>query len=307
MTLLVTGGAGSLGSNLIDHWQARFNKIVVIDNFATSRIESLPPLDKIVLIQGDVSDAKLLEDTFKAHGPTVVVHAAASYKDPHDLHSDAQTNIMGAIELAKLLPIHKPDLVINFQTALVYGKPLQVPIPVTHQVAPVTSYGISKLAGEQYLMNGDWPVLSFRLANVTGPRLSIGPIPTFYRNILEGKDCNVSTARRDFLDMSDFLDLMDKTLVSKVKSGIFNVSTGQGNSIQEIYDCVKKHLNKPELRPAKVFEPGIDDIKEVVLDPCLTQSAFNWEPRYSFESIISRMLSWYDKHGITDIYSHIKG
>lgn len=307
MTLLVTGGAGSLGSNLIDHWQARFNKIVVIDNFATSRIESLPPLNKIVLIQGDASDAKLLEDTFKAHSPAVVVHAAASYKDPHDLHSDAQTNIMGAIELAKLLPIHKPELVINFQTALVYGKPLQVPIPVTHQVAPVTSYGISKLAGEQYLMNGDWPVLSFRLANVTGPRLSIGPIPTFYRNILEGKDCNVSTARRDFLDMSDFLDLMDKTLASKVKSGIFNVSTGQGNSIQDIYDCVKMHLNKPELQPAIVFEPGIDDIKEVVLDPSLTRSTFDWEPKHSFESIISRMLSWYDEHGITDIYSHIKG
>jgi nucleoside-diphosphate-sugar epimerase len=306
MTLLVTGGAGSLGSNLVDHWQNRFKNIVVIDSFATSKPESLPPLENLVLVRGDISDSKLLQELFETHKPSVVVHAAASYKDPHNLKADAATNIMGAIELAKLLPIYKPRLVINFQTALVYGKPLRVPIPVNHQVAPITSYGISKLAGELYLMNCGWPVLSFRLANITGPRLAIGPIPTFYRNILEGKECNVSTARRDFLDMADFLDLMDKTLDSKVKSGIFNVSTGVGNSIQEIFDSVKNHLNRPELQPASVFEPGPDDIKEVVLDPSLTNLAFNWEPKYPFESVIRRMLEWYNEHGITDIYSHIK-
>lgn len=306
MTLLVTGGAGSLGSNLIDHWQNRFEKIVVVDNFATSKPQSLPPLDNLVLFQGDISDAKFLEGIFETHNPSVVVHAAASYKDPHNLHADAKTNIMGAIELAKLLPVYQPELVMNFQTALVYGKPLQVPIPVNHQVAPITSYGISKLAGEQYLMNCEWPVLSFRLANITGPRLAIGPIPTFYKNILEGKACNVSTARRDFLDMADFLDLMDRTLDSKAKSGIFNVSTGVGNSIQEIFDSVKNHLRRPEIQPASVFEPGPDDIKEVVLDPALTNLAFNWEPKYPFESVIGRMLEWYDNHGVTDIYSHIK-
>ena len=306
MNLLITGGAGSLGSNIVEYWKDRFEKIIVLDNFATSKPQALPPLANLEVFEGDVADRARLEDLFKRFKPTVIIHAAASYKDPLDLHSDARTNIFGAIELSQLLPIYKPGLVINLQTALIYGKPTQSPIPVDHQVAPVTSYGISKLAGEQYLANGEWPVLSLRLANITGPRLAIGPIPTFYRNIREGVDCNVSTASRDFLDMSDFLDLLDKILDSNIKKGVFNVSTGKGNTIYEIFDFIKMYLGKPDLQPAKVFEPGTDDIKEVVLDPSITKSTFDWEPKFAFESILSNMLSWYDENGITDIYTHIK-
>ena len=95
--------------------------------------------------------------------------------------------------------------VINFQTALCYGRPSIVPIPVNHPSNPFTSYGISKHSGEAFLLQSNLPVISFRLANICGPRLAIGPLPTFYQRLKEGKKCFCSEAVRDFLDMGDFL------------------------------------------------------------------------------------------------------
>ncbi len=93
---------------------------------------------------------------------------------------------------------------MNFQTVLCYGRTEVVPIPPSHPTRPFTSYGISKIAGEQYLFSGGLPVVSLRIANVTGPRLAIGPIPTFYKRLKAGQSCFCSDTVRDFLDMSDF-------------------------------------------------------------------------------------------------------
>ena len=107
---------------------------------------------------------------------------------------------------------HAIERIINFQTALVYGEPNQLPIPRHHQNAPSTSYGISKLAGEQYLLKSESRVLSLRLANITGPRLSIGPIPTFYQQLKEKKRCFCTKSSATFWIWGDFLSFMDLAL-----------------------------------------------------------------------------------------------
>ena len=78
---------------------------------------------------------------------------------------------------------------VNFQTALCYGKPKKVPISINEPISPFTSYGISKTAGEAYLLNAKVDNISLRLANICGPRLAIGPIPTFYKRLKLGQDC----------------------------------------------------------------------------------------------------------------------
>src|SRR5690606_2757646 len=130
----------------------------------------------------------------------------------------------------------------NFQTSLCYGRPVQIPVPVSHPVAPFTSYGITKTAGEQLMLLSDVPTVSLRLANITGPRLAIGPIPTFYKRLKNGQSCFCSDTIRDFLDMSDFLRLMDAVLTADPRQGVFNVSTGEGHSIKDVFDEVARHL-----------------------------------------------------------------
>ncbi len=179
-----------------------------------------------------------------------------------------------------------------------------MPIPVDHPERPFTSYGISKTAGERYLLSSGLPMVSLRLANVTGPRLAIGPIPTFYQRLKAGKSCFCSDTRRDFLDMEDFLSVMETVIQPDAPSGVYNISTGESRSIKEVFDAVAKYLQlTPEEPP--IVPPGEDDVPEVVLDPAVTESTLGWRARVSFEETIRRMLAWYDAHGVSAIHSHL--
>lgn len=306
MRLLVTGGAGSLGSNLIEHWADQFEHCVVLDNFATGKAAALAPNNKVQVVEGSITEIENFRKAIELARPDLIIHSAASYKDPNDWTTDAQVNIQGAINLVNLAKEFGINRVINFQTALCYGRPEIVPIPINHKLQPITSYGISKTAGELVLLNSELDVISLRLANVTGPRLAIGPIPTFYKNLKTGIPCKVSTTIRDFLDMADFLGLMDIIKNRPTVNGIFNVSTGIGISIKEIFEEVASYLGMPGTKPEKVVDPGMDDIAAVVLDSSKTIDTFQWNPKFGFKETINRMLQWYDKHGVTDVYSHLK-
>jgi len=303
--ILITGGAGCLGSNLIEHWLPAGHEILALDNFATGRREVLPPVEGLRVVEGSVADAATVERCIAEFVPEVVVHSAAAYKDPENWREDAATNVVGAINLARASEKSGVQRLINFQTALCYGRPRTVPIPVDHPVAPFTSYGISKAAGEQYLLMAGVPVLSLRVANVTGPRLAIGPIPTFYKRLKAGQKCFCSDTVRDFLDMSDFLALMDLALAEGAPRGVFNVSTGEGHSIKEVFDEVAAYLGVRLDEPVPVVPPGADDVQEVVLDASRTGPAFGWRANVGFRDTIRRQLEWYDRHGVSDVYSHL--
>ena len=305
MRILITGGAGCLGSNLIEHWLPSGHEIHVIDNFATGKREVVPPVARLSITEGSIADPELVASTFRAFRPDVVVHSAAAYKDPADWSEDARTNIIGSINVARESAATAVKRLVNFQTALCYGRPDRVPIPVTAPTRPFTSYGISKTAGEQYLLGAAVPVLSFRIANVTGPRLAIGPIPTFYKRLKAGQSCFCSDSIRDFLDMRDFLSLMDKAIADGAPTGVFNVSTGEGHSISDVFDLVAEHLGITPAAPVPVVPIGPDDVREVVLDPAATEQAFGWTAKVGFADTIRHQLQWYDQHGVTDVFTHL--
>lgn len=305
MRIIITGGAGCLGSNLIEHWLPQGHQLLVIDNFATGKREVVPKTPGLEVVEGSVADGTLVEQTFLGFRPELVVHAAASYKNPDDWREDVRTNVEGSANVARASKAAGAARIVNFQTALCYGRPRSVPIPVDHPVAPFTSYGISKTAGEQYMLLSGLPTVSLRIANVTGPRLAIGPIPTFYKRLKAGQGCFCSDSARDFLDMSDFLSFMDAAMRPGATVGTFNVASGEAHSISEIFRIVAEHVGKPEAS-APVQPIAADDVAVVSLDPSATERSFGWRARVSFRDTVLRQLEWYDRHGVTDVHSHLK-
>lgn len=304
MRLLITGGAGCLGSNLIERYFPQGHEICVIDNFATGKRELVPPQRGLTVVEGSVADADLVNKTFAEFQPTHVIHSAAAYKDPSNWIEDTASNALGSVHVAKAALMVGVKRLVNFQTALCYGRPQQLPIPVTHPTAPFTSYGISKTAGEAYLMQTGLPVVSLRLANICGPRLAIGPIPTFYKRLRAGQNCFCSDTVRDFLDMSDFFNLMDKVLEPNAPVGTFNVSTGEGRSILEVFQAVAAYLGIPT-PDVPILPAGADDVPQVVLEPSETERVFGWKAQIGFQDTINNQLHWYDKYGVNDIFSHL--
>ena len=306
MRLLITGGAGCLGSNLVEFYLPQGHEILVIDNFATGRREVLPEIPGLTLVEGSIADRELVETAFARFEPTHVIHSAAAYKNPQDWREDAATNIGGTINVIEAARDAGVARFINLQTALCYGRPDRVPIPVDHPTRPFTSYGISKTAGEAYLAVSDLPWVSLRLANISGPRLAIGPIPTFYKRLKAGQSCFCTDAVRDFLDMSDFLEIMELMLRKDAPTGLFNVSTGEGHTIKDLFDVVAAHLGVVPTEPVPIVPCGEDDVPAVVLDPAHTENVLGWRAKVGFAETIERMLRWYDAHGVSAIHSHLR-
>jgi len=305
MRILVTGGAGCLGSNLIEHWLPQGHQIFVIDNFATGKREVVPAVEGLTVREGDVADQELVDECFSTCKPQIVVHAAAAYKDPNNWLEDVRTNVIGSVNVARAAKTQRVGRLINFQTVLCYGRPQRLPIPADHPTAPFTSYGITKTAGEQFMLLSGVPTLSLRIANVTGPRLAIGPIPTFYKRLKAGQGCFCSDTSRDFLDISDFLSFMDKAISPEAPTGVFNVASGEAHSIKEIFDLVCGYLTL-KVKDVPIVPPAVDDVQVVSLDASETQLAFGWKPQVDFAETIRRQLVWYDAHGVNEVFSHLK-
>lgn len=305
MRILITGGAGCLGSNLIEHWLPQGHEIFVIDNFATGKREVVPEVPGLAVKEGSIVDQALVDACFARFQPEVVIHAAAAYKDPDDWVEDSRTNVIGSAHVARAAKACGARRLINFQTALCYGRPQQLPIPASHPTAPFTSYGITKTAGEQFMLLSGVPTLSLRIANVTGPRLAIGPIPSFYKRLKAGQSCFCSDTSRDFLDMSDFLAFMDVAIQPDAPTGVYNIASGEAHSIKEIFDLVTDYLGLGG-REVPVVPPAADDVPVVSLDASETLKAFGWQARVGFAETIRRQLDWYEKYGISDVFSHLK-
>lgn len=307
MRILITGGAGCLGSNLIEHWLPQGHEILVIDNFATGWRELVPAgVAGLSLIEGTIADRELVDRAFDNFVPSHVVHAAAAYKDPDNWREDAATNVTGTINVVEAARRACVVRFVNLQTALCYGKPTSVPVAVDHPCRPVSSYGISKTAGEQYVAISALPFVSLRLASVIAPRLAIGAIPTFYSRLKDRKGVFCTTAVRDFLDIEDFVSLVDRTMSESAPSGVFNVGPGVGHSIAEVLAAVAEAMGLAVPQPVDIRQVGGDDVQKVVLDPSETMKSFDWRPTVKFQTAIGRMVAWYDRFGVSAIHSHLK-
>jgi UDP-glucose 4-epimerase len=171
-----------------------------IDNFATGRRNNLLDPKSLRKIKGTISDGALINRLLAEFKPDLVVRTAASYKNPENWKTDALVNAVGGANIAKACKIHKAGRLIYFQTALCYGtKPTQQPIRLDDPINPVnSSYAVFKTAGEHYVQFSGVDRITFRLADVIGPRNVSGPLPIFYGRLATGQKCFVTPAQRDF-------------------------------------------------------------------------------------------------------------
>ena len=307
MKIFITGGAGCLGSNIVNHLIKKNHQICVLDNYETSSPSSLPPNKNLKLIEGSITNYELIRSIFEEFKPNILFHCAASYKDPKKLLQDINVNINATVNLINESETFKVTKFVNFQTSLCYGNPYVIPIPISHYLNPKSSYGISKTAGELYLINSSLNFLSFRLASVLSPNLKVGAIPTFFKRLSEGKDCFCTKAVRDFIGLKDFLKLIDISLDDESPNGIFNISSGEGISVKQIHDQIVEFLGIKLIKEPNILEVGKDDIETIILDPSETKKILGWESSTSFNEDLKMILNSYQNEGLQKVYSHVLG
>jgi UDP-glucose 4-epimerase len=307
MKVLVTGGAGQVGSTVIDMLMARGDDVLAIDNFATGRRDNLARSAKVRLVEGTIADGILIDELLSDFKPEVVIHTAASYKNPEDWGTDALVNAAGTANIAKSCKTHKVGRLIYFQTALCYGtKPQESPITLNHPINPVnSSYAISKTAGEHYIQFSGVDWVTFRLANVIGPRNVSGPLPIFYRRLSEGKKCFVTPARRDFCFAEDLARVVVQAVNGRGR-GTYHFSSGKDVSIRELYDAVVRAMKlndhpEPEDKPL-----GPDDAASILLDPSRTFADFRDLHFTPLDEIARSAVEHWKTHGVEGGYTHLK-
>ena len=308
MKVLITGGAGFIGSHIAEHLVARGDSVTVIDNLATGLAGNITESERLTFIEGDISDNSLVERTFDDFKPEVVIHAAASYKDPDNWERDTKTNVLGGTTIVKACKRTKISRLIYFQTALCYGlHPAQQPIPVDHPLdAANSSYAISKTAAEQFIRISGLDYISFRLANIIGPRNLSGPIPTFYKRLSEKKSCFVTDTRRDFVFVNDLVDVVVRAVDGRGETGIYHISSGGDYAIQDVYNAVVKALNIQPENEVEVRPRDPDDAFTILLDPSKTERDFDWKTVTPLETTIQAAVDWYERYGIDHTYTHLK-
>jgi UDP-glucose 4-epimerase len=307
MKVFITGGSGQVGSTAADMFLARGDTVMSLENFSTGRRDNLLDQENLTQVEGSITDWKLVDQLFSDFKPDVVVHTAASYKDPEDWETDALVNAVGGANIAKGCKLHKVGRLIYFQTALCYGtKPLQQPITLDHPIDPVnSSYAISKTAGEHYVQFSGIDWVTFRLANVIGPRNVSGPLPIFYGRLAEGKKCFVTPARRDFCYAGDLAKVVVQAANGK-GNGTYHFSSGKDVAIKELYDAVVKAMKlndypEPEMKPL-----GPDDAASILLDPSRTFADFGDIAFTPLDEIARLSVERWEKEGVVGGYTHLK-
>jgi UDP-glucose 4-epimerase len=306
MNVLVSGGCGQVGSHVVELLLGRGDRVLAIDNLATGRREHLAPHPALQVVEGSIADPILVDRLVDEFRPVVVVHTAASYKDPDDWRSDALTNVVGSVNLIRAAKNCGVERFIYFQTALCYGtRPQQQPIRLDHPKHPAnSSYAISKTAAEDYLELSGLDYVTFRLANVIGPRNVSGPLPIFFQRLSEGKKCFVTPARRDFVYVGDLARTVIAAAGGKGR-GTYHFSTGSDVAIKDLYDAVVKALAfndypEPEVRPL-----GPDDAPTILLDPTRTFEDFGAIEFTPLEDTVARAVAYYRQWGVHGGYTHL--
>ncbi|NIM97416.1 MAG: NAD-dependent epimerase/dehydratase family protein [candidate division Zixibacteria bacterium] len=308
MKVLITGGAGFIGSHLADGLLSRGDEVLVIDNYSTARRDNLAPHRNLKVVEGTIADRELVYGLWEDFKPDFVVHAAASFKDPDNWEEDARTNTLGGAIVTQASLKTKVKRLIYFQTALCYGvKPLEQPITLDHPMRPGdSSYAISKTAAEQYIALSGIDFISFRLANAYGPRNLSGPLPTFYNRLTNGLKCFVMDTRRDFIYIQDVIDVVLLALYGKGKRGVYHVSSGKDFSIKELFDHTVEALGITLEEEVEVRERSPDDAFTILLDPSKTTEDFGWRPTRPLAEGIKSAIEWYKTHGVSQTFTHLK-
>lgn len=303
MRILVTGGLGFIGSQIVDRYIELGHSVAVIDDLSTGRKIFLNP--KATFYQVDIRDKQAISQIFEKEKPEVLNHHAAQMdvrKSVADPIFDAEVNILGLLNLLENGRKNNLKQVIFASSGgTVYGDCETVPTPETESTQPVSPYGISKLSSEHYLhfYTRTYQInrAILRYGNVYGPRQNphgeAGVIAIFCQKMLRGEQPIINgdgTQQRDFVFVGDIVEANSKALDSK-ESFTVNIGTGVGTDVNKIYkELVKltgtnlKDIHGPQ-------KPG--EQKVSILDAHKAHSTLGWQPLTTLEQGLAQTVEFF--------------
>lgn len=256
MNVLVTGGAGFIGSHIVDQFVGEGHRVSVVDDLSTGKRKQVHR--EAVFYKLNVCDPRM-ERVFKKERPVVIVHMAAQMnvrKSTEDPVFDAEVNIIGTLQLLKLAVRYGARKILFASSGgTVYGEQEVFPASEAHPTRPLSPYGISKLTCEYYLEYyrrvAGLKYVVLRLANVYGSRQNAdgeaGVIAIFAQNMLRGEQPRINGngfQTRDYVYVGDVVEAVRAVFVQPVE-GIFNVGTGTETTVNEIFAKLKELTNSP--------------------------------------------------------------
>jgi len=297
--VLVTGGAGFIGSHVVDRLLAENCQVTVLDNFSTGRPQNLSHCkDNIEIVEGDITDFNKIQPHFK--DKDIVYHLAAladivpSIVNPRGYYASNVLGTMNVVEASRLAGVHR---LVYTASSSCYGIPSEeyYPTPETALIDPQYPYALTKYLGEETAHHWgqvyDLPVISLRLFNVYGPRSrtsgTYGAVfGVFLAQKLDGKPYTVvgdGNQTRDFTFVTDIADAFVVAGQSDLKTGIFNVGTGNPQSVNKLVSLLggeKIYIPKRPGEPDSTWA-DISKIKEQL----------GWSPKVSFEDGVEKILA----------------
>lgn len=302
MNIVVTGGAGFIGSHVADAYIEKGHKVIIIDDLSSGKKENINL--KAEFHHRDINDPEV-EDIFKNNQIDILNHHAAqmdvrvSVADPV---YDASINIIGGIKLMEYCRKYGVKKVIFSSTGgVIYGEPDYMPADEVHPIRPQCPYGVSKYSFENYmkyyydLYNLDYTI--FRYGNVYGPRQDphgeAGVVAIFSGLLLKGEKCKIFGSGNSTRDYIYIDDIVRGNLMALEAGGgeIFNLGTGIATSVNTLYDKMK-NLMKRNLEPQHEAErPG--EIENICLDYKKAEKIMDWKPLTSMEEGLQKTISFF--------------
>ncbi|MDA8353268.1 MAG: SDR family oxidoreductase [Firmicutes bacterium] len=301
MKVLVTGGAGFIGSHIVDRLLEKGHQPVVLDNLSTGDEGYLHP--EVPFYRMDVQ-SEAVDEVFRKEKPDAVIHQAAQSQVPRSIEApieDAQTNLLGTIRLLEGCRHHGAKKFIYASSAAVYGNPQDLPIDEEHPVSPLSPYGISKLTPERYIrvyqeLYGLTYTI-FRYANVYGirqvPHGEGAVISIFVDRLLHDRPLTIfgdGKQTRDYI----YVDDIARANVAALDRGdgeTLNIGTGVRTSLNDLVETVESITGRKIEVEYGPDRPG--DIKHSYFKIDRALKYLDWSPLTSLEQGLSRTLSYY--------------
>ena len=307
MKILVTGGAGFIGSHLVDLLIGKNHEVAIIDNLSTGRRENINP--KAKFLEADITDFEKIEEIFQNEKPEVVYHFAAQIdvrKSVADPIFDAQTNILAGLNLINLAQKYGAQKFIFSSTGgAIYGDTDQRPTTEVHSEWPLSPYGIAKLTTDKYLnyynqIHG-LKYTSLRYGNVYGPRQNphgeAGVVAIFLNKMLNDQQPTINgdgLQTRDYVFVADVARANLAALENFDQVGVYNVGTGIETDVNQLFQEINQNFSnkfQEQHGPAKIGEQ-----KTSCLDHAKIKKDLGWEPQVNFTKGIKKTFEWFRKN-----------